>query len=153
MMEVRLDSELIQKATTNAVEQAFISSMGGYEVRAKIGEAVSNSISEADFVGQIGEALKSEFESQSKVLVDQLARELVRHTASCIANVLEENFVDLVFKIRKANKYMSSDEERAAKAEIRAEWNRKRKGLLVDDVAEEVRHEVVAKAVESSEPF
>lgn len=77
----------------------------------------------------------------------------MRHTASCIANVLEENFVDLVFKIRKANKYMSSDEERAAKAEIRAEWNRKRKGLLVDDVAEEVRHEVVAKAVESSEPF
>lgn len=152
-MEVRLDSELIQKATTNAVEQAFVNSMQGYEVRQKIGEAVGKSIGEADFVGQIGAALKSEFESQSKVLVDHLARELVRHTASCIANVLEENFVDLVFKIRKGNRYTSGDEEKAEKAAIRAEWNRKRKGLLVEDVAEEVRPEVVAKAVESNEPF
>lgn len=115
-MEFQIDMDNVKETVKEAVQKA----VSEYKPTYQIQTAVTQSMTEAIAIGITKESNKIVME-ELEPLTHEIAKEIVRNTASAVSKMIEEAMVNLMFGIRIGTRYMGDDDRKNLKEQIRAE--------------------------------
>lgn len=117
-MEIKLDTEIINKSMSNAVTSAVADSIRSYDVGRIIKEHVTKSIVNVAIEETVKKAL---IETDTINLTKSIVREIERSVVSLATHSIKEAMCAVVFQIRKGNGYISDEERKKEIEKIKAE--------------------------------
>ena len=118
-----LDVNTLQAAMCKSFTEACSGALQSWNVRKQIEESAQTVLLQTSIDEAVTAALA---QVDMNVITSAIAAEFSRIVVSLASNVLTESVVDVLARIRKGSGYMTSEDEKKLRAEIRAKIERKR---------------------------